>query len=191
MSHCSNSLLAAVEACDLQAVRELLAQADVHEETLKSQLKAALHSAAARGHLDMTSLLAAHASCDITSHTGGVSVLHWAARGNHVDIIQFLGKQSRISELLELQDSERRSALHWAVMHGHAEATRALIDIGIDVSVQSSSGQTALHIATAKYDSAELVLGRDTCAATTLAMVDMLLQTGSKRMLNAQDIKAR
>jgi ankyrin repeat protein len=51
--------------------------------------------------------------------------------------------------LLYLQDSEGRTALHWACDRGHVDLLRILLDRSASVDLQDSDGQSGLHYAVA------------------------------------------
>lgn len=53
-------------------------------------------------------------------------------------------------------DSDGRTALHLAVLHGHPDAVRSLLDAGMAPSTPDNNGQTPLHIA-AQGSSPEIV----------------------------------
>ena len=49
---------------------------------------------------------------------------------------------------VEVLDEERRTALHWAALHGHGECVEALCAVGAaDVNRVDRSGQSALFLA--------------------------------------------
>ena len=77
-----------------------------------------------------------------TSHT----LLHLAAASNQATMILFLTSNATFS-WINSQDTEGNTALHVAVMNGNIEATKALLDSGIDDSIKNDNGESALHVA--------------------------------------------
>jgi ankyrin repeat protein len=68
--------------------------------------------------------------------------LYWAARSNHVEIVQFLvEKGSDINS----QTDDGWAALHTAAYNGRLEAATTLLQLGAEVDIQNDNGQTPLY----------------------------------------------
>ncbi|KAE8379588.1 ankyrin repeat-containing domain protein [Aspergillus bertholletiae] len=70
--------------------------------------------------------------------------LHAAATGDVASIEQEYQKNQTA---LTVRDSNNRTALHLAVLHGHLKAVELLLDYGVAWCSKDHQGQTALHLA--------------------------------------------
>ncbi len=89
---------------------------------------------------------------------GKVTLLHEAVYvSDNEDIINLiLGivRRDRVY-LIDVQDTRNRTALHWAVSAGNAEAVRLLLKYGADKTLKNNEGQTALYRARMLYQRAQ------------------------------------
>ena len=76
----------------------------------------------------------------------GRSALHWAAAGNHINLLTALIKDHGLNPHLDLQ-SDAGTPLHVAVANGHIPAINTLIDLGARKDKLTARGATALHMA--------------------------------------------
>ncbi|KAL4879231.1 ankyrin repeat-containing domain protein [Aspergillus karnatakaensis] len=99
---------------------------------------------------------------------------------------------------LEAQDSEGRTPLHWAAIHGKVECAQLLVDAGVNINAQATTSVTALLMAVQNnhYDTFVFLLSRganpnltDSLRQTPLykaavhgreKMVQALLENGAK-----------
>ena len=79
---------------------------------------------------------------------GTCEALNVAAYDGNVEALRKLTKTyAGNNAVLNWQDGGGCSAAHWAANHGHAECLSLLLASGIDLSLRSASGQTALSMA--------------------------------------------
>jgi ankyrin repeat protein len=113
-----------------------------------------LFDAASKGSL-LTLQQLVLAGTDInTTNNNGDTALHWAALGDHLDVVKFL--HSKGIDINRTNQSGG-SALHWAARKGHVEIVRYLLSSGVcmqDVSLcidpylrTNNGNKTALDIA--------------------------------------------
>ncbi|XP_047424377.1 transient receptor potential cation channel subfamily A member 1b [Mugil cephalus] len=76
----------------------------------------------------------------------GASLLHHAAAGGHVTLIQFITTVLD-SEELNSCDEQGNVPLHWAVERNKAESLRALMDLGADPNILNTALLSPLHLA--------------------------------------------
>ncbi|XP_047264192.1 protein VAPYRIN-LIKE-like [Capsicum annuum] len=72
--------------------------------------------------------------------------LHYAAAMDRVDLMEILFLGYADIDLNSI-DSQGRTALHMAAIHGHVEVLQFLVTIGSDSDISDSQGWTALHFA--------------------------------------------
>eukprot|EP00976_Prorocentrum_cordatum_P053495 1079371-Prorocentrum_minimum.AAC.1 len=79
-----------------------------------------------------------------------IAALFKAAKAGYVEDLETLvAKGAR----LDAFDNTGMTVLHWAAFHTHADAVRALIELGVNVEVHSheqNGGSTALHFAASR-----------------------------------------
>ncbi len=51
----------------------------------------------------------------------------------------------KIQEIINMQDENGDTALHFAASSNKQETVRSLIDLGADISLRNKDGRTALH----------------------------------------------
>jgi len=72
------------------------------------------------------------------------TLLHWAARGGHVPVIEWLLSQGLSPNE---RDQNGETPLHVAVRHGHVEAVHTLLKAGADPNAATVTGSRPLHLA--------------------------------------------
>jgi len=98
----------------------------------------ALQKAAENGHVAIVSLLLDHGADPRSEDPYGTTVLHAAAAGGKVEILQMLLKTDACGDLVAEEDTEHMTPLHFAVEHGHRDAAVFLIDEGADPHATAS-----------------------------------------------------
>jgi serine/threonine-protein phosphatase 6 regulatory ankyrin repeat subunit B len=157
--------MSAVGSGKAEQVAKLLA-AGAEPDATSSRGLTALMVAAARGHLTVVEVLAAHGadvnqrSCVKQPEHGevaGVTAL-MAACDDSTGSPDMIRELVRLGADLNLVDSLGRSALMYAVARGHTAIVRALVDAGARVDTQSDDGLTALDAAREAGEQAALKL---------------------------------
>ncbi|XP_053319390.1 uncharacterized protein LOC128491189 [Spea bombifrons] len=84
--------------------------------------------------------------CNILNRNGsGLTALHFAAFGGHVEILQKL--LNYVPQAINIQSIKGASLMHEAVRGKCIEAVKFLIDIGANLNLQDQDGNTPLHLA--------------------------------------------
>ena len=78
---------------------------------------------------------------DPVSRNGDGTAFHWAAASNNIPAITFL-KEWGLN--INAVDSDGRTCLHTAALHGHVEAINALIAFGVEKDARSVRGENSL-----------------------------------------------
>jgi ankyrin repeat protein len=106
-----------------------------------------LHYAATISEQHVGRLLRAGADATAVTHEG-LSPLHVAARSRQSNIVGLLVsiyKQNYGARLLDLQDSQGRTALHYACRSGRPESVQILLEGGASPNIQDKAGRTPIH----------------------------------------------
>ena len=116
----------------------------------------ALHIACAegyKGHLDMVKLLIELGAKGGVVSSGGSTPLHVAVRYafnsvyGHAAVIRYLlDSIPAFRALIDAQDANGWTALHWAAYKGYRDIARILVDKGADKTKRNSSGKTACDL---------------------------------------------
>ncbi len=85
----------------------------------------------------------------LVGHSGGMTPLHYAARGGYRGTVGVL--LDRGADVNHLTDGDRSTALLIASMNGHFDLAMDLLDRGADPNLASSAGATALYAAVNVY----------------------------------------
>lgn len=117
-------------------------------------------------------------------------------------VVEILSESRELD--VDVRDFDFGTVLHYAVEMRYSELIPLLLDIGVDVNVRKSSGDTALHIAARRvwgYDNCRILLeqGVDIEArnmeantailgASNVEVLQLLYEKGAD--VNAQDLKA-
>eukprot|EP00047_Mylnosiga_fluctuans_P022700 m.124605 g.124605 ORF g.124605 m.124605 type:complete len:1235 (-) comp9354_c0_seq1:147-3851(-) len=103
--------------------------------------------AAYYGHFDILRALVKHdRSLVELADPDGRTCLHWSTKHETTKCLDLLLKVTG-PDVVNAQDNEHVTALHWAVLCQHAEHTLHLLKAGADVTVVDTEGRTALHYA--------------------------------------------
>ncbi|XP_030835033.1 ankyrin repeat domain-containing protein 50-like [Strongylocentrotus purpuratus] len=114
----------------------------------------ALHSAAQKGHLDVTKQLISKGAEVDKGDNEGRTALQIAAFIGHLDVTKYLiGQGAEVNNgdneaEVDKGDNEGRTALHSAAQEGHLDVNQYLIGKGAEVDKGDNEGRTALHSAT-------------------------------------------
>lgn len=111
----------------------------------------AMHYAARSGDAGAVEMLLFHRLDLFTASHEGVSVLHEAAAAPKPDAALLLLEHGG-AELANAVDHEGRVPLHHAVVKGHADVVRALLDKGALTGFHDSKGKSPLHLAVDRED---------------------------------------
>lgn len=80
-------------------------------------------------------------SCVDERHT---SMVHMAAANGHVQVLKLLlGLPDVLGKMLNLQNLEGNTPLHWATLNSQVEAVRYLLDQGASLETVNGAGRTA------------------------------------------------
>ncbi len=101
----------------------------------------------------VTELLASGADASVADHLGWTP-LHLAALCGHADAVRALARDAAAANALDARDIFGWTPLMRAVPSGDAPSVDALIAVGADVGMASTSGRTALHVAAERGDAA-------------------------------------
>ncbi|XP_056311074.1 ankyrin repeat domain-containing protein 16 [Danio aesculapii] len=141
------------------------------ENTVKLLIKAVQHGElwTVKQHLNE---LADNKQTVIYTHFGksGDTVLHYAARHGHVDILRYLVEELNMD--IEVYNSDYKRALHEASSMGHYECVRFLIGRGAKVDSLKKADWTPLMMA---------------CTRRNLEVIQELLDYGAEPMLQNKD----
>jgi ankyrin repeat protein len=121
---------------------------------------AEIHDAARAGDLAKVQALAAKDAALVNAKDdAGRTPLHWACRGVHIEVVEFLAGRGAD---VDAQDANGVRPLHSVSSRGHVGAARALLDRGASVEARMPDGSTPLHLAAANghADLAALLVDR-------------------------------
>ena len=121
--------------------------------------------AAKHGHSEISQELLDHGADAGSLDRNGMSAMHHACIGNHVQVLNVLLRAQASSTTAQSamptqvhEQAQAAVALHTAVQHHALDCVRALLQYGCDVQHADALGRTALHIAALQRDSAAIVL---------------------------------
>eukprot|EP00041_Stephanoeca_diplocostata_P035225 m.1233155 g.1233155 ORF g.1233155 m.1233155 type:complete len:1363 (-) comp24662_c0_seq3:2940-7028(-) len=168
----------AMYACTTNKVKsvELLVKQGCDLHTQDHDGRTALLWASYYGHYDVTRFLL-RTDPTLASHVGpdGRTAVHWAVKHPAPRCLDALLRASP-PELLSLQDCEKQTALHWAVLCHNSEHIVRLLKAGCDPHITDELGRTALHYA--------VVNNSQTCMRA-------LLDAAGPSLINIADGKGR
>lgn len=129
---------------NVAAVERLLVEDNENINELDTNGMAALHYAAARGHVEIVRTLLTQNNLDINVKTPitHITPLHYAATHGHVEIIRLLLATRNV--IADTQDQNGSTALHYAVVLDHVEAVKLLIGMH---NLVNNSGMNVVHCA--------------------------------------------
>eukprot|EP00522_Entomoneis_paludosa_P016575 CAMPEP_0172452406 /NCGR_PEP_ID=MMETSP1065-20121228/10080_1 /TAXON_ID=265537 /ORGANISM="Amphiprora paludosa, Strain CCMP125" /LENGTH=592 /DNA_ID=CAMNT_0013204459 /DNA_START=54 /DNA_END=1829 /DNA_ORIENTATION=+ len=112
-----------------------------------------LHKACEHGSVEMVEMLLEHgATIEAVSRENKWTVLHFAAKGNHVDVLNLLMPRVSPGMICNI-DEDGATALHLAARYGSTEAAVFLVDQYIHqektefINCYTNEGQSPLHCA--------------------------------------------
>ncbi|KAF0721179.1 hypothetical protein Ae201684_019211 [Aphanomyces euteiches] len=124
----------------IDIVRLLLRQNRIDINFSNQFMGTALQSVAINGLLEIGQLILARD--DVSSENVSIASHNAAGRG-HIDILRLLLAYHGVN--INFQNTEGKTALHFAAEKGFVEITRILLDHGINVNLVSEDFGTALH----------------------------------------------
>lgn len=87
----------------------------------------------------------------------GNSVLHYCSANGFIDLLQLLlgelktedhtvanGKAAEWPSLVNKQNAQGNTSLHWAAYNGHLEVVKALVNAGADMWIKNTAGHLAM-----------------------------------------------
>lgn len=135
-------------------VMELLLNNKANVDVTGSERRTPLICAAAAGQLAAVQLLLKRKSNFKGVDEGGMTALHWAAFNGHVEVVDYLMRQSRSS--LALINDQGRTPLHLAAMNSQFAVVEFLVRKNCPLEARCAAGLNALHYA-CRADSTEIV----------------------------------
>ncbi|CAD5121617.1 DgyrCDS10113 [Dimorphilus gyrociliatus] len=122
----------------------LKAQANINKTDMSG--KNALHFAVHKGNLKCVKLLLSKGANCRTTDNEGLNALHICARHTNAKCLNLILKHLQPGEI-DVQDLNKRTALHWSSYHGHLEPIKLLLKHGSNVLIPDIHGKTPLHFA--------------------------------------------
>ncbi|GFS72610.1 inversin [Nephila pilipes] len=133
----------------------LLLKADVYIDNSDIFGQTALHIAANKGfHRAVKLLISYNASC-LQKDFHGVTPLHLAAIHNNPKCLLAMLKEIKPGEI-DIQDSSKKTPLHWSAAYSNIENTRILLAMHANVCIPDEEGKTPLHWAVINSNSSAL-----------------------------------
>lgn len=129
---------------NVAAIERILVEDNESINKLDANGMAALHYAAARGHIEIVRTLLTQNNLDINVKTPitHITPLHYAATHGHVEIIKLLLATRNVTA--DARDQNGETALHYAVCFDHIEAVKLLIGMH---NLVNNSGMNVVHCA--------------------------------------------
>ncbi len=119
----------------------------INQESNGNQKQSLVKVAFDQGHYHLIPMLldagSRYEDCNFISSDETVSLLHWAAFNNHVEIVSALLKHKDKPDL-NAKDGKGCTALHYAAREGNKEILEKLIEAGAPVHCNSNKGNTPL-----------------------------------------------
>ncbi|OGT38702.1 MAG: hypothetical protein A3F11_03685 [Gammaproteobacteria bacterium RIFCSPHIGHO2_12_FULL_37_14] len=137
-----------------------------------------VHLAAKMGNLEALKVLSSTGvKLDLYTENYGKTPLHFAARYNHLEVIDYLVKEKHMSvdipdKLTKYYDSGRLTPLFECATTGSVAVAEKLISLGANVNYQGLEGDTPLHFA-CRYG----VGGKH--SENVFKLIDVLLKNGA------------
>jgi ankyrin repeat protein len=149
-----------IAACNghVDVVAALLESGETNVDLQTTKGNTALHLAAEKGHpVIMKALIEKNANFDIRNEEYKefkLTILHLAAKAGYLECVKALLQRGANPNAT---DSNNFTPLYFAVHNGHLDVVTALLESSeIDVDLQTTKGNTALHLA-AEKDNLEIV----------------------------------
>ena len=80
---------------------------------------------------------------NIRDYGGGETLLHCAAYGGHLNVVEFLLERGADPNV---QGDDGWTPLHYAVSRYHVDVARVLLDHGADPTIRDNEGMTPLEL---------------------------------------------
>jgi len=139
--------------------------------------RSALFFAAYYGHHEVLRvLLRADRELAMSSDPEGRTVIHWTTKHQSTKCLDLMLKVCPPS-IINVQDSEKVTALHWAVLCDNDDHAVRLIRAGADMSISDGDGRNAIHYAV--------------CNGALRCLYSLLEQMDTERVVNLKDNKGR
>lgn len=106
-----------------------------------------LHWAAKRGYERLIKQLLATGIDIMALDYFGSTALHRASQKGHAGVVRLLIQVEGVDKANDTIDSSGYNALHWAALNGCKEVISVLLQEGIDSTVVTTSGGTAIQLA--------------------------------------------
>jgi ankyrin repeat protein len=111
-------------------------------EEQKKTLNASLISATREGNLDEIKGLVEQGADPKVRDQKNDSLLHYAARGGHTEVIQFLATKQKLD--VNAAGDKKQTPIHDAAKYSSPEVINCLAKLGADVNVRSDDGPRSL-----------------------------------------------
>ena len=142
------TLLHASSTDGLVDVTQWLLNIGLDAKAQEDNHKTPLHSAAAKGRLEIVRILLGHgAYVNAVEVTHNYTPLHEASSGGHIDVVRVLIENEAD---VHARDQSQSTPLHVASSKNNAETAQLLIRLGADVHAQDQSQSTPLHVASSE-----------------------------------------
>ncbi|RDD41572.1 Transient receptor potential cation channel subfamily A member 1 [Trichoplax sp. H2] len=136
----------------------------------QGKTKPMLHLAANNGNIDIAKLLLNHGTKIDSLDEDNYTAMHYAALGNHADMITFLHEQ--YENIRDFKLEKDRNNYITIQQKGYIEVSCKLLNLGANISVVDTEKRTCLHFA---------IYSPDT------NILQMLLKNGAASLINNQD----
>lgn len=155
-------------------------KADVNAVDITGQ--SGLLWAASKGHADILKLLLKNGADVTFIDNEHRNAFHWSARLSNIKCLQLLGSCSVSAAVINQQDIELLTPLHWAVMCNNDQHARYLLKkLKADASLQDAEGRTALMYAVASRASESIDVLLRHCSTAVVGMGDTIGRTALHR----------
>ena len=142
------TLLHASSTDGLVDVTQWLLNIGLDAKAQEDNHKTPLHSAAAKGRLEIVRILLGHgAYVNAVEVTHNYTPLHEASSGGHIDVVRVLIENEAD---VHARDQSQSTPLHVASSKNNAETAQLLIRLGADVDARDQSQSTPLHVASSE-----------------------------------------
>nr|XP_032801958.1 inversin isoform X1 [Petromyzon marinus] len=158
---------------------EALVKAGANVNKTDKSKRTALHLAAQKGNYRILKLLLSRRASLLQKDLEGMTGLHLATRHETPRCLALLLKHIEPGEV-DVQDNQKRTALHWSAYYNHPEHVRMLIKHDSNIGVPDSEGKIPLHWA---------ANNKDPSAVHTVRC--LLEATPTDSILNWQDYEGR
>ncbi|CAM9629374.1 unnamed protein product [Lampetra planeri] len=158
---------------------EALLKAGANVNKTDKSKRTALHLAAQKGNYRILKLLLSRRASLLQKDLEGMTGLHLATRHETPRCLALLLKHTEPGEV-DVQDNQKRTALHWSAYYNHPEHVRMLIKHDSNIGVPDSEGKIPLHWA---------ANNKDPSAVHTVRC--LLEATPTDSILNWQDYEGR